>query len=98
MNQPISRKEFVAANEKMIKSIKGHIDEKFSSHEKLEKLMHEATNKVLNDHHVVLYGDPGDEKSVGLRIKVDRLNQLVKRVSLATGTVIATVGGWIGLK
>ena len=98
MTEPISRKEFQKANEAMVKSIKGHIDEKFTAHEKLEAVRHGAIDKVLTKHDTTLYGEPGDEKAVGLRIKVDRLNTWAKAISTAIVGAVTAGASYLGFK
>jgi len=98
MIEPISRKEFQEANKSIVKSIKEHIDEKFKVHEELEAVRHENIDKMLDDHDVTLYGDPGDNEAVGLRIKVDRLNTLTKAISASVATAITAGLSYLGLK
>ena len=98
MAEPISRREFQAANESAVTSIKKHIDEKFKAHEKLESVRHENIDKILTGHGAALYGEPGNEKAVGLRIKVDRINTWVKAMSAAVALGITAVMSYLGLK
>ena len=98
MTEPISRKEFQAANESMVQSIKDHVDEKFEAHEALEAVRYGGIDKVLTEHNTTLYGEPGDDTAVGLRIKVDRLNRLAKAASVAIVGAFTAVGSYLGLK
>jgi len=92
--EPISIEEFQAA----VKSIKTHIDGKFEAHEELEALRHEVINKFLAEHHTTLYGKPGDDTAVGLRIKVDRLTRMTKAVSVAVVGALTAAGSYLGLR
>lgn len=95
--EPISRKEFQAANESVVKSIKGHIDDKFETHQKFEDARYKILNKSLGEHNSTLYGEPGSEAAVGLRMKVDRLNTWAKAAMWVAAAVITLGASYLGL-
>ena len=72
------------------------VDEKFRSHEQLISSRFDVIDKLVNDHHVSLYGNGSD----GLKLKVDRIETAHKTLNKAWVFITAgviTVATWLGV-
>lgn len=110
MTEPISREEFNSATENMASSIKqlskstedmvdaikDHIDYRFKTHAEIDELRYKEVHKTLASHDKTLYGDGNGQ--VGLRMKVDRLNTLLKAASTGIGAGFAALTAFLGLR
>ena len=82
---------------RVVDSLKSHIDDKFVAFEKYDKEVHSNIRAVLKLHSTALYGN-GDS---GLIKQVDRMEtsyKTVKKMLVGFFALVSTIGAYLGFK